>query len=360
MKRILSGLLALCLLCALPVTAAQSRTPVLACRDDGSSILLTLENLENKVYAIQAELTFSGEFPKTSFECDIDGAYSPDCKVKVSGRKTVVTVYICAEEGVLNDGRTLRLGSLDTAGDCGLPNQVDLILLDQNLKALDTGGKTDITSSSGDPENTYFVRVLTAKNGTAEARPNPSAAGETITVTAAPDKGYTLDRLTVKDSRNREVSLTSAGNHRYTFVMPSSDVEVEALFKTSEDETPLPFTDISPSDWCYDAVKYVYRNGLMNGTSNTTFTPNRTTTRGMIVAILYRLEGSPAAGLSNFTDVSPAAYYASAVAWASANGIVNGYNDATFRPTRLPGNKWRRSCSVMRGTRAATPAPAPT
>lgn len=332
MKRILSGLLALCLLWSLPVTAAaRSRTPTLACRDDGDSILLTLENLEDKVYAIQAELTFRGEYPDASFQCDISGAYSPDCHVKISGKNTIVTVYICAGEGVLNDGRTLRLGSLDAGKSCGLPERADLILLDQNLNALESGGRADITSI-GDRKDAYRVRVLTAKNGEAEARPTSAEEGETVTVTVTPDEGYTLDRLTAKDSRNRELTLTAAGTRRYTFVMPGSDVELEAVFIPGEDETPLPFTDISPSDWCYDAVRYVYQKGLMNGTSTTTFTPNNTTTRGMIVAILYRLEGSPDAGLSNFTDVLPTAYYASAVAWASANGIVNGYSDGTFRP----------------------------
>ena len=142
MKRILSGLLALCLLWSLPVTAAaRSRTPTLACRDDGDSILLTLEDLEDKVYAIQAELTFRGEYPDASFQCDIRGAYSPDCHVKISGKNTIVTVYICAGEGVLNDGRTLRLGSLDAGKSCGLPERADLILLDQNLNALESGGR---------------------------------------------------------------------------------------------------------------------------------------------------------------------------------------------------------------------------
>jgi len=251
MKRILSGLLALCLLWSLPVTAAaRSRVPTLACRDDGDSILLTLEDLEDKVYAIQAELTFRGEYPDASFQCDISGAYSPDCHVKISGKNTIVTVYICAGEGVLNDGRTLRLGSLDAGKSCGLPERADLILLDQNLNALESGGRADITSI-GDRKDAYRVRVLTAKNGEAEARPTSAEEGETVTVTVTPDEGYTLDRLTAKDSRNRELTLTAAGTRRYTFVMPGSDVELEAVFIPGEDETPLPFTDISPSDLCF-------------------------------------------------------------------------------------------------------------
>lgn len=81
-----------------------------------------------------------------------------------------------------------------------------------------------------------------------------------------------------------------------------------------------------------DAAEYVYKNGLMNGTSATTFSPDGTTTRGMIVAILYRLEGAATAGAANFSDVPANEFYSDAVAWGVANGIVNGYGNGTFGP----------------------------
>jgi hypothetical protein len=145
-----------------------------------------------------------------------------------------------------------------------------------------------------------------------------------------PDSGYVLDSLTVTDSQGRSIRTVSAAARSYTFTMPGRDVEVKAVFAPGDGS--LPFLDIEPGAWCYDAVRRVYEMGLMNGTSATTFTPNTATNRGMIVAILYRLEGSPAAGSSGFSDVAPGAYYASAVAWAVQNGIVNGYDDNTFRP----------------------------
>ena len=94
----------------------------------------------------------------------------------------------------------------------------------------------------------------------------------------------------------------------------------------------LPFTDVKQGDWCYDAVEYVYQRGMMNGTTASTFSPNATTTRGMIVTILYRLEGEPAAKAAGFSDVTADRYCAKAVAWGAANGIVNGFADNTFRP----------------------------
>ena len=94
-----------------------------------------------------------------------------------------------------------------------------------------------------------------------------------------------------------------------------------------------PFTDVSESDWFYDDVMYVYEKGLMNGTGGTAFSPYLTTTRGMIVTILYRMEGSPTVTESClFADVKSGSYYEKAITWAAANGIVNGYSSEQFGP----------------------------
>ncbi|MGI6751532.1 MAG: putative Ig domain-containing protein [Anaerovoracaceae bacterium] len=95
----------------------------------------------------------------------------------------------------------------------------------------------------------------------------------------------------------------------------------------------LPFTDVKKGDWFYDDVYYAYVNKLMMGTSATTFSPHANTTRGMIVAILHRLEGSPEASLEGlFRDVNKDQYYAEAIAWAAANNIVSGYSSDKFGP----------------------------
>ena len=94
-----------------------------------------------------------------------------------------------------------------------------------------------------------------------------------------------------------------------------------------------PFTDVPQGHWAGDAVQYVYENNLMGGTDSTTFSPNATTTRGMIVTVLYRLTGEPASGTaSQFTDVAAGAWYAKAVAWAASRDIVNGTSATTFSP----------------------------
>ncbi len=95
----------------------------------------------------------------------------------------------------------------------------------------------------------------------------------------------------------------------------------------------LPFTDVSESSWYYEAVKFMYEQGLMAGTGETTFSPNTATTRGMIAAILYRLEGNPETDASmSFTDIGPGEYYSEAIAWAAEQGIVAGYSETLFGP----------------------------
>ena len=98
-------------------------------------------------------------------------------------------------------------------------------------------------------------------------------------------------------------------------------------------ETELPFADVDEGDWFYDAVYYAYPNGLMDGTSDTTFEPNANMTRAMLVTILWRMEGEPVVNyLMPFTDVDGGAWYAEAVRWASSEGIVEGVSDTSFAP----------------------------
>ena len=111
--------------------------------------------------------------------------------------------------------------------------------------------------------------------------------------------------------------------------MPASDV----LVVTEYTPIDLPFEDVDTGDWFYDAVVYVYTNGLMDGVSDTEFAPYSTLTRAMVVTILYRYDGSPAVnGASPFADVAEGSWYADAVIWAEGNSIVNGTSETTFSP----------------------------
>lgn len=152
---------------------------------------------------------------------------------------------------------------------------------------------------------TYTVTVNTAANGTVTANPVISASGNTITLTVTPADGYELNTLAVTNTAGNSIALTDRGNGVYTFTMPASNVTVSAAFVQSGTATGLPFTDVAANAWYYDAVKYAYDNDIMNGTSTTTFSPDITTSRGMIVTMLYRLENEPSVtGTGDFTDVS--------------------------------------------------------
>lgn len=189
------------------------------------------------------------------------------------------------------------------------------------------------SSSSGSAPTTYAVNVNAATNGAVAADKKTASKGTTVTVTASPSKGYVVDAVKVVDKDGKDVAVTEKDG-KYVFTMPASAVTVTGSFKV---ETPapvaLPFTDVKSGNWFYDAVKYAYEQGLMTGTSATTFAPNGTMNRAMIVTVLYRLEKSPAVtGASKFTDVPAGQWYSDAVAWAAANKIVNGYDETTFGP----------------------------
>ncbi len=180
---------------------------------------------------------------------------------------------------------------------------------------------------------TYAVTLPTdVANGKLSVSPKNAAKGATVTLTVTPDEGYQLDTLTVTDKDGKAVELTKKSDTQYTFKMPASKVSVQASFAPVE--TPpatLPFTDVD-GHWALDAITYVYENGMMNGTSPTTFSPESQLTRGMIVTILYRLEDEPAVSDSTFSDVDGDMYYADPIAWAADNGIVTGFPDGTFGP----------------------------
>ncbi len=98
-------------------------------------------------------------------------------------------------------------------------------------------------------------------------------------------------------------------------------------------EKILPFTDVKKADWFHESIDYAYQNGLMNGVSSTAFAPQETTTRAMIVTILWRLEGSPPmSDQTAFLDVPRNQWFSHAIAWASSSGIVNGYSETQFGP----------------------------
>ena len=209
----------------------------------------------------------------------------------------------------------------------------DNVTVKATFRRISSGGAPS-GGSSGGSVTTYAIAVGSVENGTVECI-SKEAKGNEVLVTLTPDEGYEVGSLQVVKDSGGEVSVTKRGDGEYLFTMPGEAVRVIAAFVEAQeeaDEWNNPFADVAEGAWYYDAVAYASQNGLMNGVSADSFAPDATTSRGMIVTILYRLEDSPSAAQADFADVAAGAYYAGAVAWASANGIVTGYGDGTFGP----------------------------
>ena len=185
----------------------------------------------------------------------------------------------------------------------------------------------------------YEIVSDVGENGTIDVD-RYATEGDQVTITVTPDEAYLLDDLTVT-SGGRDVALTDNGDGTYTFTMPSGDVAITATFAEDpnweEPEDPATdvseiFTDVPANHWAQAAIQYVYDNGLMTGVSDTAFAPEATTIRAMIVSMLARLENVTSAADAGFSDVTADDWYATAVNWAAANGIVSGISDDTFAP----------------------------
>ena len=190
-------------------------------------------------------------------------------------------------------------------------------------------------SDSGSDSGDYLITVDRVSGGRVTVQPGRADKGDTVTITVYPNDGYELDELVVTDSRGNEIDLDARSATRFTFTMPGGKVTVEASFVREGGQTQTPqttFADVPASAWYCDAVEYVYENGLMSGVSGGRFAPDDTLTRAMLVQTLYAMEGRPASASAGFADVASGDWYASAVNWAAANGVVSGVSETGFGP----------------------------
>lgn len=219
---------------------------------------------------------------------------------------SAVTVYVTTKSGVLTSDGSLTLGT---------------------ISANDGTNFTVEKASGGSTTTTRTITIQSSFGGKVTASASQAAQGKVITLTALPNSGYVLKSLTVTTASGTSVPVANQSSGKYTFTMPAAAVTVKAVFAAQETDPDFPFADVAKGSWYYEGVRYAYENGLMSGTGEGTFSPDLPTSRGMLVTILYRLAGS-----ASFTDVVKGQWYADGVAWASANGVVSGYPDGSFRP----------------------------
>ena len=182
-------------------------------------------------------------------------------------------------------------------------------------------------------QKSYPVTISgTTEHGTVTVSTEAAVGGSTVTITVKPDSGYTLGGITVTDSEGNELSLTDNGNGEYAFTMPSGKVEIHVTF--TEDGSLNPFQDVPDDAYYFEAVNWAVANNVTNGTSETTFSPDVGCTRAQVVTFLWRAAGQPepTEGTNPFTDVKEGTYYYKAVLWAVEKGITNGTSETTFDP----------------------------
>ena len=175
------------------------------------------------------------------------------------------------------------------------------------------------------------------ENGSLSVSSKNAKKGSDVTVTATPDKGYEVDDIVAKDAKGNKLTLKDNGDGTYTFTMPASKVTIEATFAEKQADEPVApeklFADVSAEEYYYEAVKWASENGVTGGIGENLFGANLPCTRAQIATFLWRAAGSPEPkGMSGFVDVSADAYYAKAVAWAVEQGIVSGTSATTFSP----------------------------
>ena len=184
-----------------------------------------------------------------------------------------------------------------------------------------------VPTQPGAGSSSYNVSVASATHGKVAVSPTAAPAGTLVTVTTTPDAGYQLASLTVTAASGVQQTLTPLGNGKFTFTMPASSVTVAAVFQAEAAAAPTeptapdgwvnPFTDVTTNAWYYDAVGYASANGLMGGTSATTFAPESPMNRAMVWTVIARLAGQTITGANWVED---------ARTWAMAQGVSDGTN----------------------------------
>ena len=182
----------------------------------------------------------------------------------------------------------------------------------------------------GSRPSTHPVQAEVSKDpdGSVSLSKTSAAKGDKVTITVKPDRHYEVDEVIVRDSKGKQLAVKDNGDGTFTFEMPADKVTVEPTFTWVN-----PFADVTNSAYYVDAVEWMLKREVTQGTTDTTFSPNLNCTRAQIVTFLWRAAGSPEPkGTVGFADVSAGSYYAKAVAWAVENGITGGTGDGLFSP----------------------------
>ena len=309
--------------------------------------------------------TNAGNYTVTFKIPDTDLYYSGNVSINFTIGKAQATVTADDKEAYVGN----RMPALTYKVSGLIGNDTISVELSCNAN-MNRAGETPIIVTATDPNDNYEITtvngILTVKNyiyipvvnptyppvvndnanGDVTVSPKRPEQGDTVTIITDPDKGYEVDVILVTDKNGRLVTLVDNGNGTYSFKQPNGKVTIDITFKeivvVEEIDTVCPgdktcpmyvFADLDSSAWYHDGVHFCIENGLMNGVGKNEFQPHATTSRAMIVTILWRLAGEPVVNyLMQFDDVANDQWYTEAIRWAASEGIVNGYSAEKFGP----------------------------
>lgn len=201
----------------------------------------------------------------------------------------------------------------------------DPVVPDDNSGSSSGGG-------SGSSSRSHSVSIASTENGTVTANIKNAAPGTTVVLTPTPADGHRLVSLAVFDKNGKQIALTLKDG-KYTFIMPTSSVEIKAEFTVKQD---MLFADVKQGDYFYDAVQWAVEDGITNGVSDTLFNSDADCTRAQAVTFLWRAAGAPEPeNADSFTDILKDSYYTKAAAWAVENGIASGVSATEFAPDAI-------------------------
>ena len=306
-----------------------------AVRNDDGSWTVTVENVQSN---ITLNVTVISGIPLVIME-PVNGTIAvkggedtlSSGAVLQAGQQLVITA--AANSGYTLKSLTVNGVTFTNGGTYTVKNtDRDVTVAATFEKQPDQGGSGG--GGGGTVVSDYPITILDSVHGTVTADKERGEKDALVTLTVKPDQGYQLDTLAVTDQDGESVQLTDKGDGIFTFQMPASKVIVEAAFvEETTQPVELPFIDVNEGDWFFDAVYHVYDKNLMDGTSSMTFEPFLTTTRSMMVTILWRLEGEPLVDdTAAFEDVEPDTWYTQAVDWGASEAVVTGYSDEAFGP----------------------------
>ena len=299
------------------------------------------------------------EFMDIAVEKKVQESGQPDITEKLAVTNTVMEIVIPYDMAGKNNITVYRHhdgvaeafteNTTKTDGTFYLDRENNLIYVyAQKFSTYAIGYTVPSSGGSGGGSSTSYPVTIpdsTPDGGKISVSPKSATKGSTVTITVAPDDGYELDKLSVKDKNGKEIAVTAKGNGKYTFTMPAGKVTIEVTFKSAEWNTdyvdcpkdntcPIwPYADSKTTDWYHDGVHYCLDEGLMNGVGDGKFAPGVSTSRAMLVTMLWRLEGSPVVNYAmDFEDVANGVWYTEAVRWAASEDIVGGYGNGCFGP----------------------------